>query len=186
MKQLPIFIFFLLILVITNNCKQDAPSLLTHRADSLILEVRGLNNSIINANIDSIQNLFTQISEQHKILAENSGRFSELNVDPMRYYQLDSITLIVGFCLDACNDFHSEVSDIENHLQVIRDEITENKSSDSTLIYKLEQESSLLNDLIFRVSLRMNLLNSHLGSYDSIQPEISGYIELISNRDPDD
>lgn len=186
MKQLSIFIFFLLLLVTTSNCKHDTPSLLSYRADSLILEVVDLNNSIITANIDSIQNLFTQISEQHRILAENSGRFSELNVDIKRYYQLDSITLIVGFCLDACNDFHSEVSFIENHLQLIREEINENKSPDSTLVYKLDQESSLLNDLIFRVSLRMNLLKSHLESYDSIQPEISGYIELLGNRDPNE
>jgi hypothetical protein len=184
MRQIPKFIISLLLLIIINNCKNVTSSFLSQQADSLILEVTKLNNSIVSANLDSIQNLYMQITEQHGILEKNLEKFPEFDVDEKRYSQLDSIMLTVGFCLDACNDFHSEVSVIENHLRIISDEITESESPDSILVKKLEQESSLLADLITRIAQRMNLLNKHLESYDSIQPVISGYIEQIGNKDP--
>lgn len=177
-------ILSLLILMVDHSCKEPAPSLLTRQADSLIQEVDSLNYKIVSANLDSIQNLYAQISSDHTLLTENLSTFSELDFDKERYLQLDSITLIIGLCLDACSDFQSEVSVIGNQLEMIKEEIAEGEIPDSSLIIKIEQESALLGDLANRISFRMELLRTHLGAYDNIQPEIQGYVEQIALRNP--
>jgi hypothetical protein len=162
-----------------NSCKPVTPSDLTSLADSLLLEVRNLNYSIISANLDSIDLLYSDISAQHVTLSQNIDKFQDLEISEDIYLQLDSIMEIIGFCLRACNDFHSEISVIESHIQSVRNEISDGNLPDSTLTSKLKQESSLLNDLVFRVSLRMNLLRMHLESYEHIDDEINTYLIRI-------
>jgi hypothetical protein len=184
MKKAFVIIFFLLLLLIKYSCQEPAPSLLTSRVDSLIQEVDSLNFKIVSANLDSMRNLYAQISSNHTILTENLSMFSELEFDKERYLQLDSITLIVGLCLDACNDFHSEIYVIENQLEMIKEEIANGKIPDASLRIKIEQESFLLGDITTRVLLRMELLGIHLGAYYKIQPEIQGYVEQIAEKYP--
>jgi hypothetical protein len=183
MNRFPIVILLLLLAFLINNCNTPEPSHLSLRADSLIQEVVGLNNKIISANLDSIQHIYSQIIEQHTLLAEHKSKFSEVMIDEERFVRLDTILLTLGFCLKACNEFQSEVSVIESHLQQLKDAYSQQSIPDSTLKKQLDQESALLKDLITRISMRMDLMYLQLGSYDSIQHDISTYLKSIERLD---
>jgi hypothetical protein len=184
MKKATLMISSWLILLLIPACKEPAPSLLSCKADSLLQEVDSLNRFIITANLDSIQDLYTKISSEHAFLLENFEKFSDKEIDEEQYIKLDSVTLIVGFCLDACNQFYAEISVVENHLERIREEIEEGEIPDSTLSHQIEQESVLLDDLTERVLLRMELLQTQLSIYRDMQLDIEHYVEQLSIRQP--
>ncbi len=172
----------LMILLCLPACRTPAPTPLSLRADSLLQEVDSLNKKMISANLDSIQDLFAKISSEHAFLMENLEEFPALNLNNEQYKQLDSITRIIGLCLDACNDFYSEISVSENHLEMIAEEIDEGDIPDSVLNVKLTQESVLLDNLAIRVTARMELMHSHLRIYRDIQPYIEHYIEQLKTK----
>lgn len=172
------------ILFLTPACKEPAPSRLSQRADSLLLEVDSLNQRIISANLDSIQALYAKISSEYTLISENMDNFSELDLSRERYMLLDSITNIIGFCLNACNAFYSEISSTENHLEMIKEEITEGEVTDSLLSERMDKEAALLNDITERVVFRMELLQTHLRIYQDIQPDIEHYVEQITAKHP--
>ena len=178
------FILFCLFLIGNYSCKQPAPSMLMQQTDSLLLEVDSLNNKIVSANLDSIQDLYIQILREHTLLSENLSVSMEPSISKEIYVELDSIMQIIGFCLEACNEFHSEVSIIENHLVMIKEDVLEGEFTDSSLITKVEQESSLLEELTDRVLLRMNLLQTQMDKYNIILPDIQVYVKQSSEKNP--
>jgi hypothetical protein len=186
MKKAYLMIGSWLILLFIPACKEPAPSQLSQRADSLLQEVDSLNHAIISANLDSIQDLYSKISSEHAFLLENFEKFPDVEIDEEQYVKLDSITLIVGFCLDACNQFYSEISAVENHLERIAEEIEEGEIPDSTISHQIEQESALLMDLTERVMLRMEMLQTQLSIYRDIQPDVECYVEQLSKKQPVD
>jgi len=184
MKKAYLFILFCLFLISNYSCKEPAPSMLMQQTDSLLLEVDSLNNKIISANLDSIRNLYIQILREHTLLSENLSISTEPSFNKEIYVELDSIMQIIGFCLKACNEFHSEVSIIESHLVMIKEDVLEGEFTDSSLITKVEQESSLLDDLTDRILLRMNLLQTQMDKYNIILPEIRLYVKQASEKNP--
>lgn len=184
MKKANLMIGPLLILLFMPACNEPAPSQLSRRADSLLQEADSLNHKIIAVNLDSIHDLFTKISSEHAFLSENLEKFPGMDLNRERYMQLDSVTLIIGFCLDACNHFYSELSVTENQLEMIMEEIKEGEIPDSTLSNKMERESVLLDDLTERVMLRIELLQIQLSIYRDIQPDIERYVEQLRIKQP--
>lgn len=184
MKMAKLMVGLVFILFFIPACKEPAPCVLTNRADSLLHEVISLNQKIISANLDSIQSVFSKISSEHALLSENMENFSNPDLSIERYLLLDSVTRIIGLCLNACNDFYSEISFSENQLEMILEEIAEGEIPDSTLSDKMDKESALLNDIKERVMLRMELLQNHLKIYEDIQPDIERYVEQINSKRP--
>ncbi len=172
----------LLFLLLFPACKNPAPHPLSQQADSLLQVVDSLHKKIISANLDSIQDLYTKISSEQVFLMKNLEQFAALDLNRDRYLQLDSVTRVIGLCLDACNDFYSEISVSENHLEMIAEEIAEREIPDSTLKVKIVRESALLDDLTKRVMFRMELMQTQLRTYRNIQPDIEHYVEQLNKK----
>lgn len=173
--SLPLILCFSLI-----SCKQQTINPLALEADSLLQTISALNQEIMAANLDSINQVYSILSSDRVMMAENLSQLPDNVYDKELIRQFDTTVLTIGLCLGACNDFHQELSVIERHLNMIRADISKGQKPDSTIEIRISREAELFEDLKTRIYQRLDILRNQLKIYNELEPEIQSYKEQLS------
>lgn len=161
------------------SCKPQKINLLLKETDSLQQEIFAVNRKINDANLDSINQVYSILRSEHIMISENFSQLPENIYDKELVERFDSTVLVIGLCLDACNDFQQELSVIEGHLEMIRNDISEGQEPDSSIAERIITEAELFSELKARIFQRLDILHNHLRIYNELEPEIQSYIEPI-------
>lgn len=163
---IPVPACLLLLVFCFPRCGQrENPHRIYTDADSLLELTMELQSRISSPEIQRLQE-FQELINQDLELIES---FPEENPSLVRYREL---SIGLGQCMQACNQFHEEAFMLESSLREIMD-LSHLKDADlKSLESRLQFESENLKDLSQRIDSSIRLALRQAETFYSLKPEI--------------
>ena len=182
-----VFYVFIILIIIVSACKSEETKKKIAQVDSLIVEIKTMNDKLLNINIDTINYVFDILSVNIEYLGQEGISFPDDSELKNKFANYGTIFKFLKKYLQRYNGLQKEIDFSKNHLAGLKRDVENKLLSDSIFFIYFNDEKRILNKLIFEVDQSLNKIEPQVELFFEINSTIEQFIEKskATNNIPD-